>query len=686
VHNLKPPLSQLPSGTYGYNIYDSLWYENVNGQVVATEHIFTYSEGLKRCTKTSDSAVTGNYSTLKKMFYYLRNDIPGNIPLLTDAPTSTYRFINTTDSVEYRKYNGVMQKTYIRYAYNPYKNEEAPDPKTNYYVATYDNGGRDSNTGLSGSPWLTVYKACTSVPSGAYTINVGVGTFVESHICPLPVGVSVIGAGKNVTIIIGTYTETPAYNVTNGTFKLYSATAGTNGNQSISNLTLDGGNGSSSAGIRAISVHNRGHVYIHDCIIKDFYVQGVCFNSAGAGNTSDSQINWTPAVYEQDNRLYNCTIDNCVDAHTVIASGDILISCQDGLLIHDNYIYGNKRLSGHNSDLINGTFAHFKNCKYYNNQSWKPDVDAGWNFHLELWNSEGGFELYGNTFTGGANAIDCGGHNSVVGVNGYAWSIHDNVFEMNTEANTYEGLPISLEAFIITKTLIYNNTFNTAYIGVRLTAWNLQDVYIYDNVFNKVRYAVYTNFDSQTRSTFPVTLRMDNINIYRNKIYEGISGISVGGSLYFSVSNGEPLSNVNIYNNTITSDGVLLARGIQFEVASGNSATNINVKNNIFYKLIRDYPIRISNNGTMSNVAINYNLLYNPGGQNTNPLVIGNSITNYAYTNNIVGSDPLFVNATTQNYTLQATSPAVNSGQVVQIDGSDLPYLGVSPDRGYVEY
>ena len=63
--------------------------------------------------------------------------------------------------------------------------------------------GNDANSGLDGSPWRTLTKACAEIPADqGHIIQVGEGTFTEAGILTLRSGVSLIGAGSGKTKIL----------------------------------------------------------------------------------------------------------------------------------------------------------------------------------------------------------------------------------------------------------------------------------------------------------------------------------------------------------------------------------------------------------------------------------------------------------------------------------------------------
>src|SRR3979490_988795 len=68
-----------------------------------------------------------------------------------------------------------------------------------YYVST--TGNDISGDGSAANPWKTLMYAVTRVAANqGHTIQVGAGTFVENGLVEVPLGVSILGAGKDVTI------------------------------------------------------------------------------------------------------------------------------------------------------------------------------------------------------------------------------------------------------------------------------------------------------------------------------------------------------------------------------------------------------------------------------------------------------------------------------------------------------
>ena len=102
-----------------------------------------------------------------------------------------------------------------------------------YYISP--SGNDATGTGTAANPWRTLAKATSTVTAAGNIIHVTAGTYTETQQINLAVGVSIEGEGATTTIINSTVT---------GQWSLFlslDSPQDTNGNQSISGVTFDGG-------------------------------------------------------------------------------------------------------------------------------------------------------------------------------------------------------------------------------------------------------------------------------------------------------------------------------------------------------------------------------------------------------------------------------------------------------------
>ena len=108
-----------------------------------------------------------------------------------------------------------------------------------YYVST--SGNDATGDGSSGKPWRTLKYASTKVAANqGHTIQIAAGTFVENGLIEIPLGVNVVGAGKDLTILKSASSfyynpVNPAYATDKFLISL-NASSQVNGNQSLKNF------------------------------------------------------------------------------------------------------------------------------------------------------------------------------------------------------------------------------------------------------------------------------------------------------------------------------------------------------------------------------------------------------------------------------------------------------------------
>lgn len=492
--------------------------------------------------------------------------------------------------------------------------------------------GNNANAGTLAAPWKTLAYACANTVSGD-VIHVLAGTYNETTACNLKVGVSIDGVGVTSNIV-STYTGGAAISLTSGT-------DGTNGNQSISNIKLDGSNLTGSTGILILA---RSNVKVFNCTIQDFLQNGIIFN--GSNNFGQ------PAVYMTGCELYNCIITNNSDRNT--GQGNIVATGYRGLLIHDNVLTQTSRPLGHNGNTLSATTAGYsEGLKFYNNISYRnPNEGNEWSFHLELWDSQGGQEIYNNEFHGGTQMIDFGGSDSPIlgimpGNYAYAAYVHDNLFQFDTPvtgSTFYQEVAINIEGNA-DKITISNNHFKNCPYGVQLT------------------------LNHTTTGHSNVTI---NNNLFENG---GYVNNEWGFDIDILSQTGTVVSGIQILNNTFSTNSL---SALFIYMNAGATVSDVSFINNIV-KGVRSYGFItfVTNDGTKANYTVKNNLLYQNANSNSVSLQSGAALPiNWIYTGNFI-ANPLL----DASFLLTASSPAINAGINV-----GLPYCSIAPDDGWKEY
>jgi hypothetical protein len=503
------------------------------------------------------------------------------------------------------------------------------------YVSTT---GTNSGAGGIGSPWLTLSYACANSSNGDI-IHINAGTFVETSQCVLPVGVSIEGTDSTSTIIRSTLTAlyTPII--------LLSSTQGTNGNQHVSNLRMEG----QMTTTWALFVSGRSNVKLFNLSINDFFDRGIIIT--GAYNTALT-------TYATGNELYNSSITNCA-TNNGTGYGCLMIGGQDGLLVHHNTITQQGRPDGQNGWPIKYMDeGHYKNMKIYNNNFNKnPQSGAmnyvDWPFVTELFNLEGGNEIYNNTCIGGG--IDLVFMHK--GASTYSVWVHDNDIKMLTPNTAAMQNGVTCENEV------------PAYAPDLPITIEIKDVIVERNIFTNLTNSVYFTPRNGTI--------VDNI-IIRNNLMINASGLTMSGSVVNLGENGGNItySNASIINNTaIINPAQPMYIGISLPSAwTSGSITNIDIKNNTISGSNAASVLCQNNTIPISNLNISNNNFYN---NNVDiDLRSGQSTPGYVAANNI-HITPTFGS----NYTLLLGSPLIDAGINVGI-----AYSGSAPDIGYAEY
>jgi parallel beta-helix repeat protein len=505
---------------------------------------------------------------------------------------------------------------------------------TTYYVSP--TGNDVTGNGTAGNPWKTLYKATSTVTTGGNIIHVNAGTYVETQQCFLAVGVSIEGDG--VTSIIK---STLSAQFTPIIAAL--SPEGTNGNQHISNLKMDGTNLTTSW---AIAISGRSNTSIYNCTIADFKETGVNWSGRVDGNPAP------PTIYATGNSFHDNIVTNCATADAIYGRGCFQFGGQDGMLIYNNTITNNSRAAGTNGWPIKGcNESHIKNCKIYNNTltsapfPYNANGDNGyWDFAIELFSNYGGTEIYGNTVTG---AIDM--NFQFKGSAAYSVWIHDNTIGFPTfQAHRQSGIILE---FSTETAVIENNTIRNVADGI---------------VFSM-------------RSLSSVT----NTTIQKNLMYNvGQPGGGYGQGIgFFTGSNDYSVNAMNIYNNTIVAAGGGNAPYWGVALSNATNINNLKFKNNIITGFNFGGAAVVSNVlGNITNSQFEYSNFYN-NSNNNDPFPTWISATSLPASTTVTNTtklNPQFISST--DYHLLPSSPVVDAGVFV-----GLAYTGIAPDRGYAE-
>ena len=512
---------------------------------------------------------------------------------------------------------------------NPPVTNNTTVKKIIYYI---DPSGNNSNDGSAAHPWLTLAYACTRARTQGDIIHVNPGTYTEKTQSALAVGVSIEGAGNNSII-----TTNAAFNPL---ITLISSNEGTNGNQSISYIKMDGDLICKSA----VLVSARSNVEVHHCWFIDFDESGVTFSGKPVGYS-----NSVPNTYATGNKYYSNTMNNCAKFVSGYGEGGLRIGGQDGMLIYNNTITQTERTVGNNGYPIKYYYGgNNKGVKIYDNIITKsPNDGSNWGIVVELWYSQGGIEIFNNVISG---AIDLVGNYK----NGYDYSVyvHHNIIGPVTMNTSYgeTGLDIEHGAqnLIICNNYIRNCNAGIAF-SARQTGLRFENIYIYNNIINGVGTAGQLGGEAISWDGNQSDCIVNNINICNNVINKG----SVGHG-FFGIA-----------------------------TPTGGTVTNISIRNNIIVGFER-YPVRVNKQValTMNVVSIENNIMY--GNLINDPYFIFTP-TNLTNKNNIK-ANPVFVTAA--NFHLNTGSPGIGKGlkiPTITTDYDELTYKD-PPSIGSYEY
>lgn len=506
---------------------------------------------------------------------------------------------------------------------------------TTVYIS---NSGTNSGAGGVGAPWLTLAYAVAHTSSGDI-IHVLPGTFLQTAKIQLPVGVSIEGDG-NTSIITSNYAV-----AFDPTLELASV-EGTNGNQHISNIKMDG----LLTGDFAIWVKGRSNVSIYNCTIVDFFNQGVTWSGRNDGN------NGAPSIYATGNSFHDNTVSNCAQ-YNGFGRGCVNFGGQTGMLCYNDTIsqYQRSPVQNNGWPIKYANDGYCKGLKIYNCILTKNLHQGGdnWSFALEIFNSQG-TEVYNNTIQG---SLDFN-FNGDRGTYPWAISVHDNVISIPSYSNyIQEGLILE---YSVDGLQVYNNTF--------------------DHLFNLA-------------SFYPRANALIRDVVIRNNLCTNLG--SAAATAYFIGGFDAPnvaVRNMQIFNNTITNDTTPNHNGNWAFQLTGSGTyvwDSIFIKNNII-KGFSNTAGYIEDITKFTHCVWQYNDVNGWDEFNNQDNVHWTPTWSTGYTgypgtitinNNLNGVQPGFVGGSPYSYHLQSTSPMIDAGIDV-----GLPFYNSAPDIGYWEY
>jgi hypothetical protein len=219
------------------------------------------------------------------------------------------------------------------------------------------------------------------------------------------------------------------------------------------------------------------------------------------------------------------------------------------------------------------------------------------------------------------------------------------------------------------------NYYSGTGMGVYIDAWhyNTFNIDIYNNLVYNSEEGVEINCEDCAKGGMVRNIRVFN-NIFYNNIDPQNTGWKGRGISFYACCDAGPhrVDSVHIFNNTIVGTKIV---GISLE---NPDASNIFIRDNIVF-----------NNGSSNDISIS----------KCSSALVENNIVSGAVRNSagsaatLTGNrvaDPLFVNASSRDYHLQSTSPAIDKavgGDVASFDFDDAPRpRGDAADIGAYEF
>ncbi len=417
--------------------------------------------------------------------------------------------------------------------------------------------GNDTNDGTAARPWRTLRYAVSKVPvNQGFYIVLSEGTFVESGLIEVPLGVNIIGAGVDKTILKAAssfyyYPASPAYATDKFLISLNEVNQ-LNGNQLLSDFTIDGD---------AKKLH--GGIYVrhrNNVTIEDVKVQNTNFTGIWLWDLKDSKLINT--------ELVNCSWGSAAYCVGALNLGNLENVEIDRLNVNESTGYGIKAIGpGGNNNIINLNI-HDSRVSVHPYGLWNGGQAP--NIAIELWQVNLVGSQIQNTYVD--NTISLINSNATPSTGIQTIRVHHNTIDMETRA---KGAGYGVELTIHDAEVDHNNfikgTYGIANWDNPMKNWN-----IHHNTF----YALQNTYPGEVvRSQWS---GLHNVKLYNNTIeFTGTQTMNVVG-LYGGVSDNVDIKN-NLFINNNTSYSYYPNQLVHLE--NGATVTGLTVKNNSFTRL-----------------------------------------------------------------------------------------------------
>lgn len=495
-----------------------------------------------------------------------------------------------------------------------------------YYVS--GTGSDISGDGTTYKPWKTLTHAVAKVAANhGHTIQIGAGTFVENGLVEVPLGVSIVGAGVDVTVLKAVssfhyHPADPGYSTDKFLISLSGINA-SDGNQTLRDFTIDGDSKQLHGGIY---VRYRNNVNIDEVKVQNTNYAGIWL-----WDVKDCQISNT--------QLINCSWGNTGDSSGALNLGNLERVEISNLNIDENTGYGIKALGpdGYN-DIF---YLKIHDCQVSVAPFGLWNNGTAPNIAIELWQSTLiGCEIYNsnvdNTISLVNGAVPPSGIQTI--------RVHHNTLDIDTRAHG-------------------------AGYGIELS---IHDAEVDHNYFLKGNYGI-VNWDNP----------MQNWNIHHNTFY-ALQETTIGDVIRSQWSG---LHGVKFYNNTIEFTGTQTMNVIG---VYGGTSENIDIKNNLVINSntgYNNYPNELIHTQNGALVSTNSLQVLSNSTANLEPGDLLDSILGLPLVNPLINLTNLANPSVTKggNRPTPYYVPAVGSSLIDAGRDVGFPYAGAAPDIGAFE-